>query len=106
MRICRSALALSLIAVIGTAQAGDDRIARWTDADGITHFGDARFAPATATAVEIAPTNGMTVPTNAPASSSKGPAWTVISRAPKQNPIGWRATRKRTNNNRTIVTSR
>lgn len=92
MRVCRAALALCLMAALGTAQAADDRIARWTAADGITHFGDAQFAPATATEVNLTPTNGMSAPIGAPTGSrhNNGPSWTVIDLAPKQNRIGWR----------------
>ena len=98
MRVCRSALALCLMAVVSTAYAADDRIARWTDASGITHFGDPGSAPVGAAEVAVAPTNGMDVPQGAPESrSSNGPVWTVIDQAPKSNKVGWRAKGQRTN---------
>jgi hypothetical protein len=91
MRVCRSALALCLMAGLGTAQAADDKIARWTDEDGITHFSDVQFAPASAARVDVTPTNGMTAPTDVPTSTSTGPVWTVIDQAPRQNKVGWRS---------------
>jgi hypothetical protein len=79
------------MAVLGTAHAAEDKIATWTDADGTTHFGDAQFAPPTATAVEVTPVNGMTAPEEVSNRSSQGPVWTVIDQAPKQNKVGWRS---------------
>ena len=91
MRVCRVALSLCLMAVIGAAHANDNEVARWVDDQGITHFGDAHLAPAEATQVEIASTNGMERPGDVPQASSRGPVWTVIDQAPKQNKVGWRA---------------
>ena len=92
MRVCTTALALCLTAVLGSAHAAENKVVMWTDAAGVTHFGDAQFAPAKATEVDVAPANGMTAPDNTPTSGhSSGPVWTVIDQAPKQNRIGWRA---------------
>ncbi len=96
MRVCRSALALCLMAGLGAAHAADNKagntVATWTDADGTTHYGDAQFAPATATEVIVAPANAMEAPTSAPSSRrSGGPVWTVIDQPPKQNKVGWRS---------------
>lgn len=92
MRVCKSALALCLTAVLGSAHAADQKVAKWVDSNGVTHFGDVQFAPATAVQLDLAPTNGMSVPANVPASGYRsGPVWTVIDQAPKQNRIGWRS---------------
>lgn len=97
MRVCRFALALCLIAVTGTVQASDDKIARWKDANGVTQFGDASSAPAGASEVRVEPANSMDVPQGAPDSrSSSGPVWTVIDQAPKNNRVGWRSKGQRT----------
>lgn len=92
MRVCRYALTLCLMAVLGSAHASDDGIARWVDNEGVTHFGDARIAPAQAIEVEVAATNGMDAPANVSAGRrSQGPVWTVIDQAPKQNKVDWRS---------------
>ncbi len=91
MRVCRVALTLCLMAVLGAAHANDDRIARWVDADGVTHFGDASIAPVEATEVQVVATNGMDNPGDVDLGSSRGPVWTVIDPAPKQNKKGWRS---------------
>lgn len=92
MRVSSTALALCLMAVLGNTHAADNRIAKWTDSDGVIHFSDTQFAPPTATEVNVAPANGMAAPA-AQASSSPGggPVWTVIGAAQKQNRIGWRS---------------
>ncbi len=92
MRVGSIVLTLSLMAAMGSAQADDVKIATWTDANGVVHFGDTRFAPASAVEVEVAPANGMTVPAVASTgSTARGPVWTVIDQAPKQNKHGWRS---------------
>ena len=92
MRVCRAALTLCLMAVLGTAQASEVRIAKWTDSNGVTHFGDAQFAPATAKEVDVPPANGMNAPATMPnRQRASGPVWTVIDQAPKQNKVGWRS---------------
>ena len=91
MRVSSKTLALCLMAVVGNAHAAEAKIAKWTDADGTTHFGDAQFAPPTATEVKVTEANGMTAPEEVPTRSSQGPVWTVIDQAPKQNKIGWRS---------------
>ncbi len=80
-------LLLSLLA--GSAEAND--IVTWTDDQGVTHFGNARLAPATARRVQVAPANGMETPV-APATrnTSDGPAMILIERPANRETIGWR----------------
>ena len=92
MSLLRSALALCLLVVLGTAaQATEDRIATWTDAQGVTHFGDPGAAPAGAAEVVVAPTNAMDVPAPTAPTKTRGPVWTVIDQPAKNNRVGWRA---------------
>ena len=92
MRGTGQALALCLMAVVGTAHAANnDQVVSWVDSDGVTHFGDPSFAPSGATEVAVAPANGMDVPTVVPGNNSRGAVWTVIEQAPKQNKVGWRS---------------
>jgi hypothetical protein len=92
MKVCKVALTLCLMAVIGAAHANDNNIVRWVDDQGVTHFGDARIGPAEATEVQVAATNGMDKPSGVASSSKRnGPVWTVIDQAPKQNKNGWRS---------------
>ena len=84
-------LILTLAFLAGSATAGEP-IARWVDENGVTHFGDAQFAPAEAELQSVAPANGMHAPSVVTrASSSQAASWSVISLPPKKNPIGWRA---------------
>lgn len=67
-------------------------IARWVDADGITHFGNPQFAPPQAyEAVYVEPTNGMTAP-QAPVTriTSTGPAVVTLERPRMRNKAGFR----------------
>lgn len=71
--------------------AAGETVARWVDADGITHYGNAQFAPTHAELEVVQPANAMDAPTVRPASSaSTGPTWSLIPLPPKQNPKGWR----------------
>ena len=69
-----------------------ETVARWVDADGVTHYGNVQFAPTHAVLEVVGPANAMDAPEvqNAPPAAN-GPAWSLISRPPKQNPKGWRA---------------
>lgn len=75
---------LALTILLSAPVASAETIARWVDAQGITHFGDPQFAPADAGRVEVAPTNGMAVPERVPGRSASGPRWSLISRAPRK----------------------
>jgi hypothetical protein len=80
---------------VGVAAA---TVARWVDENGVTHFSDTGFAPATAQAVDVQPTNRMDAPVVAAPSSTaggnSGPTFTKISLPPKQNKKGWRPRRE------------
>ena len=91
-RAAASALCLTAMLAVSAPLAADETIARWVDDEGTTHFGNLQFAPSNATLVSTAPANGMDVPAQTPGSSAaRGPVWTVIDRAPRQNRIGWRS---------------
>ncbi len=78
----RSTLALFLLLALQPVSA--ESIARWVDADGVTHFGNPQFAPAGAKMVEVAPTNGMAVPENVPSRQASTTRWSLITRAPRK----------------------
>ena len=61
-----SLAALSCVVGSWTPLSFAQGVARWVDANGVTHFGDPQFASATATMIEIGPTNGMDVPSAVP----------------------------------------
>ena len=75
--------------------AADVSISRWVDEQGVTHFTNSQFAPASASSVDIQRTNRMDVPTGSTAVSngktSTGPVFSKISLPPKKNPKGWRS---------------
>lgn len=73
-----------------TAQAGE--IARWVDADGVTHFGNPQFAPDQAVPVQVTPANRMDVPESLPASATRrgGPSVVVLEKEANRQTRGWR----------------
>ena len=80
-------LLFSLLA--GSAEASD--IVTWVDDEGVTHFGNARLAPAAARRVEVAPANGMATPATPPSRATDGgPAMILIERTANRETIGWR----------------
>ncbi len=92
-------IAAAAIALGGaTAHSGETgggtggAIARWVDADGVTHFGNPQFAPHDAEPVAVEPANGMAVPAAVPAASSgsRGPAVVVLEKKANRQTIGWR----------------
>jgi hypothetical protein len=94
VRRAAGALAAGL-AILLAAQGvvADDAVARWIDADGVTHFSDRQFAPAHADVQRIESANGMTTPlgNDTGVRRADGPVWTLISLPPKHNPNGWRS---------------
>jgi len=71
--------------------AAAETVARWVDADGITHFGDAQLAPSHAELEIIEATNGMEAPEiRSSGTAATGPTWSLIPLPPKKNPKGWR----------------
>ncbi|MGE0623133.1 MAG: DUF4124 domain-containing protein [Pseudomonadales bacterium] len=80
------------VALSSAHVAAAETVARWVDANGITHFGDVQLAPPHAELERIGPANAMDAPAvQATGSSATGPSWSLINRPPKQNPKGWRA---------------
>jgi hypothetical protein len=68
-------------------------VATWVDEHGVTHFGNAQFAPpGAATSVAVPPANGMdVVQTRATAADrGRGPAVSVLKRSRMENPRGFR----------------
>ncbi len=90
-----SLAALSCVVVSWTAPSSAQEVARWVDADGVTHFGDPQFASATATMIKIGPTNGMDVPSAVPQLSHGRPRFYQIKKAPKVNKGGFRGHMRR-----------
>ena len=69
-------------------------VVKWVDKDGVTHFGNAQFAPAgRGEVVDIAPANGM-VATDQSILKKRAPNRqmnvTTIKRHKVENPRGWR----------------
>ncbi len=81
---------LLLTAGVATGAMAEESVASWVDDQGVTHFGNPQFAPDSAKMLEVADTNRMDIPKNAPADTANGPTWSVIELAPKQNKKGWR----------------
>ena len=96
-KLARHRVAAVLLSVAGGTLAPcafSETVSRWVDENGVTHFGNPQFAPASADAVTIKPTNGMDKVTPAATSNSAartGPATAVIRMAPKRNKKGWRS---------------
>ena len=90
-----SLAALSCVVGFWTPLSFAQEVARWVDAEGVTHFGDPQFASATATMIEIGPTNGMDVPSAVPQLSYGRPRFYRINKAPKVNKGGFRGHRRR-----------
>ncbi len=68
-------------------------VATWVDEHGVTHFGNAQFAPPGAAAsVEVPPANGMDVVKTRRTSDDRGrgPAVSVLKRSRLENPRGFR----------------
>lgn len=75
---------------VASAVAAND-VVKWVDADGVTHFGNAQFAPpGTAEAVELHPANGMDVPEVPAVESPKRFQTVVLKRKKRTNPRGFR----------------
>ena len=95
MRSIKPIILTALLLSITATTAGADTIARWVDAEGVTHFGDGQFAPAHAETVKIQPANGMVKPempaTLANTRSRGSPAWRMLSLPGKQNAKGRRS---------------
>ena len=85
-------LACSTLFVTGSAAA--DEVVKWVDADGVTHFGNAQFAPREgAERVDLKEANGMDAPNlmileRAPEYRQLNGV--VVERAHVKNPRGWR----------------
>ena len=71
-----------------------DEVVTWTDANGVTHFGNAQFAPAgKGQAVDIKPANAMDAPDTSKVRGSRhnqGPSVVTLDRPLVKNPRGFR----------------
>ena len=69
-------------------------VVKWVDANGVTHFGDAQFAPqAGAEQIELQEANGMDVPDLRVLDRTEAPRalnGVVVKRQHTKNPRGWR----------------
>ncbi|HEY5645284.1 MAG TPA: DUF4124 domain-containing protein [Pseudomonadales bacterium] len=91
IRHTTACLGIPGLLLLTTCACAQVTVARWVDAEGVTHFSSLQFAPPGADLEVVDSVNGMTAPdTGAAGSSAGGPAWSLISRPPKQNPRGWR----------------
>jgi len=74
-------------------------VVTWQDDNGVTHFGNAQFAPAgQGDEVRLQPANAMQVPDLAvlqTSQSSRGPAVMTLDRPVVQNPRGFRGYQRR-----------
>ena len=86
-----------LVALFAAGGVAANDVMRWTDENGVTHFGSPQFAPTEAESVDVEPANGMAVPSNTgdPLTDARGPTFTKLEMAPKKNPRGWRQARER-----------
>ena len=93
---------LNLMAVVALMSAGTaaaDEIVKWVDDNGVTHFGNAQFAPqGEGERVEVHNANGMDAPSLR--ILNRAPEYrelngVVVERAHIKNPRGWRGYWKR-----------
>ena len=95
--------AMALCAPVISSTAAADEVVKWVDEDGITHFGNAQFAPSGAgEMVNIKPANGMD-PTDLSIlqarKSSRPMNMTTLNRPVLENPRGFRGFHSRSRNN-------
>ncbi len=85
-------LACSTLCLAPSAFAGD--VVKWVDANGVTHFGNAQFAPREgAERIELQEANGMDVPDLRVLDRTQTPRelnGVVVKRQQTKNPRGWR----------------
>ena len=85
---------LALCAPVYAASSFAGEISKWVDENGVTHFGNAQFAPAGGgETVAIEPANGMDVPDMAilkKREQSRSVNVRVLQRGKMKNPRGWR----------------
>jgi len=86
----RASIITLLLSLAATVCADD--IVTWVDADGVTHFTNARLAPGDAEPVAVAPANGMAVPEDVPGARarSRGPTAGIIEKPSNRETIGFR----------------
>lgn len=86
-----------LLAGLATTAVAQD-IVRWTDEQGVVHFGNAYLAPRAAEPVELRATNGMDVPQGSPNARQRGNggAMRLVQRKRVKNKDGWRGFSGRT----------
>ena len=87
-------IALVLCAPVYAQQSIAGEVVKWVDEDGVTHFGNAQFAPAGGgEAVKIERANGMAVPKLGILNKQEKRTRmnvTVLERSDLENPRGWR----------------
>ena len=92
--INRLGIVIAATLITASSLATEPAIARWVDADGVTHFGNPQFAPAHAhTSVAVESTNTMVAPV--PSSLNRdqagtGPAVFNLDRSKLTNKRGFR----------------
>ena len=90
---------LALCAPIFASSSFANEVVKWVDENGVTHFGNAQFAPpGSGQAVTIEHANAMDAPDVGILSrreSRSRPNVTVLERSKMQNPRGWRGFNRR-----------
>lgn len=86
------------------AAANADDIVRWTDENGVVHFGHSYLAQGPASVVEVNPANSMDAPNTSQVRTKRsGPAVRIISKAGKKNKRGWVGYRPQHRGNRARI---
>jgi len=90
--INRMAIAVAAMLITASSFATEPAIARWVDADGVTHFGNPQFAPPQShSTVAVNPTNTMAVPAKVVRDpDGAGPAVFTLDRSKFTNKRGFR----------------
>lgn len=87
-------LLLALAGASSVLPVSADEVVRWVDEDGVTHFGNAQFAPSgEGEPVKLPPANGMDVPDTRGLKRRDAPTrmnMFVLDRPKFDNPRGWR----------------
>ena len=92
-------IALALCASSMSTLSFADEVVRWVDEDGVTHFGNAQFAPAgSGEKITLANANAMDVPDLGilhRSNARKPMKVTMLERTKMKNPRGWRGYNRR-----------
>lgn len=90
--INRLGIAIAAMLITTSSLATEPAIARWVDAEGVTHFGNPQFAPPQShSTVAVEPTNTMAVPPRLKSDPARtGPTVFTLDRSKFKNKRGFR----------------